>query len=286
MRQSKNTPPVLDKYTLKFSRIKKIQFLLILPLSILFLTYSIELLISMQSIERQNSYSFYIYFHKLWILFIPINSILTINYFSKFTLETKITLYLKSTLVDLFLVFSILTAFIAIFYIGTNINIKVIDTIYITLLIWGIIGGRYYYKRWNEYFKGEKGDEFKKGLIENNYICILEKSLKEFKLLKKDGSKGFFTKFEENPTISKIGLFIVLPIVSGFGGSGHMQGGIPYILIAMVIFLFPYLLRETMKNITFYNFLKQIEKEENVTIYNGNIKPEDNPMEQMWNRYQ
>ncbi len=282
---TKNTPPILDEYTLKFFKIKTWFYILGYPfLLVLFAIIPYFLFFSLDEIKK-NNYEFYLYLHEPWFSFIPFILIFTFFYIKRIRVETSM-LSLYNSIIVVPLLISIISSFISIFYIGTDISIKVIDTIYFTLLIWGIIGGRYYYKRWNEYFKGVDGEYFKLELQENNYVCTLEKELKNFKLLKPDGKKGFFTKFEENPTISKIGLFIVLPIVSGLGGSGHMQGGTPYILVFLAIFLFPYLLKETMKNIVFYKFLKQIEKEENVTIYNGNIKPEDNPMEQMWKRYQ
>jgi len=281
---AKNTPPVLDEYTLKYFKIRRYAFLFAIPFIIFAISYPFELIILDQSIERIKSYGFYIYLHQLWIIFIPLNIVLVIIYFQK--MNVFLLDYFKLQTIGLFFIIPFLTTCISIFYIGTDISIKVIDTIYLTFLIWGIIGGRYYYKRWSEYFKGDDGEYFKLELQENNYVCTLEKELKNFKLLKPNGKKGFLTKFEENPTISKIGLFIVLPIVSGLGGSGHMQGGAPYILVFLTIFLFPYLLKETIKNIVFYKFLKQIEEKENVTIYNGNIKPEDNPMEQIWRRYQ
>lgn len=50
-------------------------------------------------------------------------------------------------IISQFFIFPILFSFISVFYVGTNIDIKVIDTIYLILLIWGVIGGIYYYKR-------------------------------------------------------------------------------------------------------------------------------------------
>lgn len=234
------------------------------------LFYFIDFTFTTLDKEAVANYSFYIYIHKIWIIGIPSYLIFIIYNYRNSIWEAKTFLRPKAFLGPFFFI-GFVSMGIGVFYIATKPDINIIHSIYLLLFIWGILGTPYYIKKWNSVFTGEQGEKYKKILIEENFTYDIYNETTFFSI-EKNKEKGLFSKIEDNPTLMKLGLVILLPFVSAVTASEADNGLGVYILLLIVIFIFPVLLSATCRNISFFNFIKSVEKEYNITIKNGKWK--------------
>lgn len=249
--------------------------LLAFPLITFFVSfYSIDWMFTTLDKDAIVNYTFYIYIHKMWIIGIPAYFIFIIYNYKSSIWEAK-TFLRPKIFISLFFSVGFISAGIGVFYIATNPDIRIMHTIYLPLFIWGILGTPYYIKKWNSIFDGEQGKKYKKILIEEDFTYDIYNE-NTFFSIEKNKEKSFFSKIENNPILMKLGLVVLLPFVSAITASEADNGIGVYVLLLIVIFIFPVLLSASCRNLAFFNFIKNIEKEYNVTIKNGQWKNSDN----------
>ncbi|WP_128983814.1 hypothetical protein [Halarcobacter ebronensis] len=163
-------------------------------------------------------------------------------------------------------------------FIIENIKATTIFIYYITAIIFYIYYYYYYYYRWKRNIFIGNYDKYKKEVFKINFP--LDSLVGKFSLDLKESEKEkpIFTKTSEWIATIMLRFGLTIPVLAAISGSGAIKSydTIIYFCIYMFLFLIPIFSKVITGGVVFRKFLKQIEKEENVTIYNGRLKTLDN----------
>ncbi|SKB50990.1 hypothetical protein SAMN06295997_1166 [Malaciobacter marinus] len=257
-----------------------IQLILLPIIMVILLSISISVIIT------TLKFDLFIYYHKLAIFlyfYIFIFLFGLIYYFfilirNYFHLKYRL-LSIKSFYIKYIFYFTILLQLFSLSLIFTIKGIQPITIYlyYLTAIILFIIYYFYYKKRWQKnifidnYIKYKK-EIFKLNFPENSLNGKFQLDLKESKK-----EKPIFTKIWELLTMIILRFGLTLPVLASVFGSGNIKNYDATIYFCVYIFMFmiPVFAKGISSQVVFYKFIKQIEKEENVTIYNGKLKTLD-----------
>ena len=129
----------------------------------------------------------------------------------------------------------------------------------------------YYYrykKIWHKIMFNRK-DEFIQNLYKNSYDGHKTLEDMKFELIEDKTNKPLLTKLLESVGAIMMFLGLGAPFMAAFSSSGAGGNWMPYFAIYLFLFLIPMFSVVSGKAIILYKFTKQIEQEENITIYNG-----------------
>ena len=129
----------------------------------------------------------------------------------------------------------------------------------------------YYYrykKIWHKIMFNRK-DEFIQNLYKNSYDGHKTLEDMKFELIEDKTNKPLLTKLMEATGAILMFFGIGIPFLSAFSSSGAGGNWIIYFAIYLVLFLIPLFSSAFTNRMTTYKLIKQIEQEENITIYNG-----------------
>ncbi|PPK61076.1 hypothetical protein B0F89_11372 [Malaciobacter marinus] len=225
------------------------------------------------SINDFNQFSFLMYFYKYLCFIIPIFYIVLIkNYFH---IKYKLLGFRNSMFYFTISFFVLLTFFpFSGLFIIENIKATTIFIYYITAVIFYIYYYYYYYYKWKKNIFVENYDKYKKEVFKINFP--LDSLVGKFSLDLKEGEKEkpIFTKISEWIATIMLRFGLTIPVLAAIFGSGSIKSYdvAIYFGIYMFLFLIPIFSKVITGGVVFRKFLKQIEKEENVTIYNGKFK--------------
>jgi len=198
--------------------------------------------------------------------FIFIKEYYNIMYRTKYKLPFSM---LRPFFGGLFFILGSITLFFFIYDYTTELYI--INTIFVTYISLGIASSIYYAKYWSKIYNGDEYNRNLKLLKRNNFIY--DKHKIEFKkpktLEKKKKEKSILIKWGEKILYPIVGVFFSVPTLVAVSATGSLNGGEAYLVGLFTLILLPYFIFETQKLIYFYKFIKKIEKDENVIIYNG-----------------
>jgi len=254
----------IDKQTLILAKQRRTLMLFGGPLIILVLFGGVDSLITTEDLSLE--YSYYSYIHKLWIIIIPFNTIFLLANYNNFIIYARTYLLVLFYMLITFAIGSI-TAGIGMYYFTSRPDLSVITIIYLCFISFTIFAGIYYYKQWKIAYSSSQLKQYKIDLAKNDYKYNINRIADYFKI-EPNKKKSFFTKLEENPLFIKFSLIVLFPIASVFGGSGN-DVGVGYVLLGMVIFIFPTLLRTGIQHYFLYKLIIKLEKEENIQILTG-----------------
>ncbi|RYA23936.1 hypothetical protein CRU96_05875, partial [Malaciobacter halophilus] len=149
---------------------------------------------------------------------------------------------------------------------------------YLTAIILFIIYYFYYKRKWQknifiDNYINYKKEIFKLNFPENSLNGKFQLDLKESKK-----EKPIFTKIWELLTMIILRFGLTLPVLAAIFGSGSIKSydATIYFCVYVFMFMIPIFAKSITGQIVFYNFIKQIEKKESITIYNGKLKTFDN----------
>jgi len=224
--------------------------------------------------ENFSQFYFLYYFYSYLFLLIPTFYFFTLwNYFNikyKLLKLRKFALYFLFgfTIIILLFPFSLL-------FIIENIETITIITYYTIGILLFIIYYYHYYKKWLESIFSENYSKYKKIVLKQNFS---EDSLSgKFQLELRKIKKPFLTNIWETTFLIMFRFGITLPIIAALSTSNienNYDMGI-YFCIYIFLFMIPTFTKLLSGGFVFTKFIKQIEKEENVTIYNGKLITND-----------
>ena len=126
----------------------------------------------------------------------------------------------------------------------------------------------YYSKKLREIYAGELGLKYMRILKKNNYIASINPII-DFKIIEDNKSKPLLTKILEKVVGIMIRFGFTIPIIAAFSSTGTGEEGISYFCVYLFLLLIPELMKINSQIFVYYWFLKQIEKDNNIIIYNG-----------------
>lgn len=207
--------------------------------------------------------------YKYLFCIIPIFYIISIkNYFH---IKYKV-LGLRTILFSFAVSFFILLIFFpfSLLFIIQDIKPNTIYIYYSTAIILFIIYYFDYKKRWIKHIFINNYSKYKKEILkptfpEDSMIGKFNLDLKE-----NENKKPIFTKVWEFTAVVMLRFGLTIPVLASISGSGMIKyEGMIYFCIYLFLFMIPYFAKIISSGIIFNLFIKQIEKEKNVTIYNG-----------------
>lgn len=218
-----------------------------------------------ESLEIINYIHTYIWLVSLIVFY----SYYIVNYF----LIKYVTKYLmRIGAISLYLMFMIIFSIpLGGLFIVDNIQfftVLMYDSIFIFLIIFY---SYYYYKKWEKLIVEKYYEQIKRRLINNNFYFNSGDKLFKFDLNEIEKDKPKLTKIAEIVVGFMMRFGFTLPILAVLASTGTGGNGIIYFSIYLMFFIIPELIKTIVRPIAFNKFIKQIEKEKNVTIYNGKL---------------
>ncbi|WP_128999216.1 hypothetical protein [Malaciobacter molluscorum] len=173
-----------------------------------------------------------------------------------------------------FLFFSIIVLLLlSLLFIIEDIQVSTIYIYYITAILLFIIYYFYYKKKWQKNIFIDNYIKYKKEIFKSNFSEDFLINKFSLDLNEKENEKPIFTKVAELISILMVRFGFTLPIIAAISGSTIVRyDGMIYFCVYLILFIIPYFMKLLASQVVFYKFIKQIEKEENVTIYNGKLK--------------
>ncbi|AXX92263.1 hypothetical protein CPU12_09170 [Malaciobacter molluscorum LMG 25693] len=148
-------------------------------------------------------------------------------------------------------------------------TVFIYDFIFIFLIVFY---SYYYYKKWKDLIIKKYYELIKKKLENNNYFFNSDEKIFNFDLKEEEKDKPKLTKIAEIVVGFIIRFGFTIPILAVLSSNGVGGNGMIYFAIYLMFFIIPEIMKIPAKPFAIYKILKQIEKEENVTIYNGKLK--------------
>ncbi|WP_128999230.1 hypothetical protein [Malaciobacter molluscorum] len=148
-------------------------------------------------------------------------------------------------------------------------TVFIYDFIFIFLIVFY---SYYYYKKWKDLIIKKYYELIKKKLENNNYFFNSDEKIFNFNLKEEEKDKPKLTKIAEIVVGFIIRFGFTIPILAVLSSNGVGGNGMIYFAIYLTFFIIPEIMKIPAKPFAIYKILKQIEKEENVTIYNGKFK--------------
>ena len=253
--------------------------LLLLPFLIVFLLgMSIWGIYTSLKFDLSTYYSDLVIFNYLYII-ILFSSV--VYYFilikDYFHLKYKLSSFKKFFLKYGFYFVILLQLFsLSLLFIIKNIKPTTIYLYYTTAIILFIIYYFYYKKKWLKHIFLDNYSKYKKEILKPNFPedSLTGKFSLDLKESEKD--KPIFTKAWEFIAMIMLRFGFTLPVVAAVSGSGMANyDGMIYFCVYIFLFMIPVFARAISSQVVFYKFIKQIEKEENTTIYNGKLITND-----------
>ena len=213
-----------------------------------------------------KEFTFLYYIHSSWMYLIP--AYLIYGFTNYFNIKYKIMSFYTNGLMGVFLIvigLQMMTLAFLFMIKASPIEIYSYYSIALVLIIF------YYYRYkiiWNKIMFNRK-DEFIQNLYKNSYDGHKTLEDMKFELIEDKTNKPFLTKLMEATGAILMFFGIGIPFLSAFSSSGAGGNWIIYFVIYLFLFLIPTLSNGLGKVIILYKLLKQIEQEENITIYNG-----------------
>jgi hypothetical protein len=241
--------------------------------SIAIFTYSLVFFITQLEVNyiKDNSLLPLYYFFSLspyvafFILFVFIKNYFHIKYL-------RVTFAFFSAALASILFISILLAPLSLLFTIDNIGSSTIYAYYISFAFIVLYYYFYYYKKWKQYILHNHYEKIKKRLKSNNYYFDIDDKLFQFNLNEDEKDKPKLTKIAEIVVSFMMRFGFTLPILAVLASSGTGGNGMIYFAIYLMFFIIPEIMKMLSQATSQVAILKQIEKEENVTIYNGRIK--------------
>jgi len=255
----------LKSYILSF-------FIILALLNILSLTIGqilINLLIEENRLYKQLNIIYYIYYFLQFFTFSTLIYLLY-NYFyikSK-TIYTIYYSFLFSLIINILLPLVPLNGLFLI----NDIQLSTIYTFFSVYLLLIIYYNWQYYNKWKKNILQNDFRKIKEKLKKNNYSVELNSFFSKFDLNEDIKDKPKLTKIAQIIVSFIIRFGFTIPILAVLSSNGVGGNGMIYFAIYLILFVIPEMSKSTSKQLSLYCALKQIEKEENITIYNGKFK--------------
>jgi hypothetical protein len=150
-----------------------------------------------------------------------------------------------------------------------------LKTIYIYYLVYIYLITYYYwfyYSKWKRKAFYRKFKLLKEQLKNLNNNLDWSDFVSKFNLNEDEKDKPKLTKIAEIVIGFMMRFGFTLPILAVLASSGTGGNGMIYFAIYLMFFIIPEMSQATSKQFVLFKLIKQIEKEENVTIYNGRVK--------------
>jgi hypothetical protein len=133
----------------------------------------------------------------------------------------------------------------------------------------------YYYHKWKNLIQKKYYEKIKKKLKINKFYVDPAEKLFQFDLIEEEKNKPKLTKIAGIIVSLMMRFGFTIPVLAVLASSGTGDNGMIYFAIYLMFFIIPEMMKIPAKPFAIYKILKQIEKEENVTIYNGKLKTLD-----------
>jgi len=245
--------------------------------SFLFIPFLITLSFGIGTItihNKLNNYFIYEIFYYtylfLWIALIIMIYFFTIAYYFSIKYKILIKSYYTSYLITITLI-TILVFPLSFLFIIDNIQPTTICAYYLTFIFFIIFYGVYYFRKWKYYIFKNHYEKLKNRLKAVDYYFDTNDNNLFQNLNLKEEEK-------DKPKLTKIaGIFVSLmmrfgfsiPLLATLASNGVGENSMIYFVIYLMLFIIPMIMKIVSQFISIHYILKQIEKEENVTIYNG-----------------
>lgn len=257
-----------EKFIIHFKKVIRNTFL-IMPFMIIIVTlisypYSIKEF-SNNNILIINYMHTYSWLFMLVILFVYF----IINFFDIKYKSLKFHFYIVSMMIIISLLF-ISMPLSGLFMID-SIQITTIYSYYLSYLLLIVFYISYYHKKWKAFLLNKYLVKIKKKLELNKYTLDLEESFFKFDLKEDEKNKPKLTKIAESLVSFMIKFGFTIPVLAALSSSGTGGDSMFYVAIYMMLFIIPLFMKMVSGQTALYSILKQIEKEEGITIYNGII---------------
>lgn len=236
---------------------------------ILIISFGIGMIIFYIRLEEKSffeiMYNFYFYAFFILIFY-------TWGYFIKNYFHIKFSLaafYLFSIQFLAITFVSLLLTPLSILGIIEDIEFNTILFYYATCFILIIYYYYYYNNKWSNLIITKYYNQIKKILKSNSYIFDSNNKLYSFDLNEYEKDKPKLTKVGENVISFMMRFGLTIPVLAVLSSNGVGESGLIYFSIYLMLFIVPMVMKMISRPMAIYSILKQIEKEENVIIYNG-----------------
>jgi hypothetical protein len=163
---------------------------------------------------------------------------------------------------------------LSLLFIIKDIEYKTIYSYFLSFLIIDIYYYYYYYYKWKIVFNGEQKEKYIKKLQKNNYTAF-QNGISSFEIKEDTKKRPFLTKMMYLVGGVMLRFGFTIPVLAALSSTGTGDEGMIYFAIYLLLFFSPELMKMNARLYNYYKFIKQIEKEHDIIIYNG-IKTEEN----------
>lgn len=206
----------------------------------------------------------------LWVFILIILFIyFIINFFDIKYKSVKLHLYGTTMMLIMFLI--IISMPLSGLFMIDNIQITTVYSYYLSYLLLIVFYISYYHKKWKTFLLNKYLVKIKKKLELNSYSIDLEESFFKFDLKEDEKNKPKLTKIAESIVGFMMRFGFTIPVLAALSSSGTGGDAMFYLAIYMMLFIIPLFMKMVSGQTALYSILKQIEKEEGITIYNGTI---------------
>lgn len=255
-------PEVIEKMTAT----KKLLFLVIIfgGLIYIFFTYYGSIGIT----EASTSFYFYAKFHELWLFVFLFSLIILIVHRHNLFYRAKYFRFALALVLSVFMLTLILFVISTVFMIEPSYTL--VHSVYLGHLALFIFYLIKYLRVWNDIFLGEEGKHYAQKLEQHNWTeDVVHIEINGPKDNNEENNRPFYTKAFEKVGNFLVASIFILPTIFAMSATGT-GGNIPlYFALIFTFLIVPFIYNAIAKVITWYLFIKRLEKEKNVIIYNG-----------------
>lgn len=257
-----------------FKNILKKLFLFLLPTIFIYSLVFFITKLEINYIDNITLLPLYCFFSIYPYISILILIFIIKNYFHIKYLRVYLTLY--SAVLSFIFFISILLFPLSGLFIMDSVETGTIYSYYISFMLIVLYYSYYYYYKWKKYILEKHYTKIKKRLEINNYYFNIDDKLFQYDLKEDEKDKPKLTKIAETVGTFMMRFGFTLPILAALASSGTGGNGMIYFAIYLMFFIIPEIMKIFSQVISQITILKQIEKEEGVTIYNGKLKIDNN----------
>ena len=218
--------------------------------------------------EASIQFPGYYTFHEIWLTVFPLCFVLLLIYRNHLFYRSR---YAKLIGVIVFSVFLLTILFWAISSIYmTSYASTIVHSIYFGHLALFLFYFTKYLKRWSRIFSGEEGKQYALRIEQYGWTeDVIHPEINAPKDNDETANRPFYTK-----TFEKVGNFLIasvfiLPTLFAMSATGT-GGSIPlYFVQIFMLLIAPFVYYAIAKGVAWYLFIRRLEKEKNVIIYNG-----------------